>query len=273
MHKSKARDSYPTALALVSLFCLVGALSAVPSLSGPPSDVPLPGADVVLPEEVVKDRFFAYLIGLAEADAYGRLTDDDLGTALSGFAGKTRVPFQLISEIERRRGDPGEPDIVSISFLEELKTPVPYSILGYHPGSVVADTVVVFYEFYLPRKSVWVAQDTRVTLTQVHVFATYRGWAVVDIDAWVDKLLGGRLDDTWLTVMALFKYEDDWHGIAAGYGPGGEGRSGVFNFKTNKILFPTPDHFRTLGPYFRNLVRKQKGVKAPVPSHGDWIEK
>ena len=272
MQKVKSGNNISTAIALVFILVLAGILSPARVISGPPETLP-PASDIILLEEVVKDRFFAYLIGLAEADAYGNLGNEDIGEALGDFSGKTKVPFELISEIERRRGEPGEPGVVSISFLEGLKTPVPYSILGYHPGSVVADTVVSFYEYYLPRKSIRVAEDSLVTLKQIHVFGTYRGWVVVDIDAWVDKMLGGRLDDTWLVVLALFKYEGDWHGIAAGYGPGGEGRSGVFNFKTNNILFPTPQQFMTLGPYFRNLVRKQKGVKAPVPSHGEWVEK
>jgi hypothetical protein len=251
---------------------LVTTMSSPASSENPAHDL-LPGSEIILPEEEVKDRFFAYLIGLAEADAYGALGTEDIANALGDFSGKTRVPFELITGIERRRGEPGKPSVVTISFLETLKTPVPYSILGYHPGSVWADTLVTFYEWYLPKKSIWAGEGSRITLTKIHVFGTAEGWAVVDIDAWVDKLLGGRLDDTWLIVMALFKYEEAWHGIAAGYGPGGEGRSGVFNFKTNKILFPTPDELKTLGPYFRNLVRKQKGLKAPVPSHGEWVEK
>ena len=241
-----------------------------PAYSDTPPDATLPGPEVILPEEEVKDRFFAYLIGLAEAGAYGKLTTEDIGEAVGDFSGNTRVPFELVTGIERRRGEPGKPGVVEISFLEPLKTPVPYSILGYHPGSVWTDTTVTFYEWYIPERSIWVSEGSRITLTHIHVFATAAGWAVVDIDAWVDKLLGGRLDDTWLVVMGLFRYEDAWYGIAAGYGPGGEGRSGVFNFKTNNILFPTPDEFRTLGPYFRNLVRRQKGLKAPVPGHGEW---
>jgi hypothetical protein len=233
----------------------------------------LPGSEIILPEEDVKDRFFAYMIGLAEADAYGNLTADDFSNALREFAGETRVPFELITSIERRRPERGGPTLVSISFLEKLKTPVPYSILGYHPGSVVADTTVRLYEYYLPVKSIWVSRDVNIRLTQVHVFAIYEGYVVVDIDAWVDKLLGGHLDDTWLTVLALFKYEGVWHGLAAGYGPSGEGRSGVFNFQTNEILFPTPERFRTLGPHFRNFVRSTKHVHAPVPGHGKWVEK
>ena len=230
----------------------------------------LPGSEVTVPEEEVKDRFFGYMIGLAIADAYGSLAAEDFAHVLGEFAGKTSVPFELIDGVERLKGESGDPNLISIFFLERLKTPVPYSILGYHPGSVVADSTVRFYEYYVPRKSVWLSRQSRVTLTEVHIFAIYDGWVVVDIDAWIDKLLGGHLDDTWLNVLALFKYEGDWHGLAAGYGPSGEGRSGVFNFKTNNILFPTPDHFRTLGPYFRNFVRQTKGVEAPVPSHGNW---
>ena len=260
----------PASALLISLIWL-----CVPAgVSG--GDEPLglgPATDVMVSEDEVKDRFFAYLIGLAEADAYGAIGTDDLGEALGEFAGKTRVPFHLINKIERLRGEPGEPNRVSISFLEQIKTPVPYSILGYHPGSVVADTTVRLHEFYLPRKSIWLSKEEQARLTQIHVFAVYEGWAVVDIDGWLDKLLGGHLDDTWLIVFGLFKYEGVWHGIAAGYGPSGEGRSGVFNFKTNKILFPTPDHFKMLGPYFRNLVRRQKGIRAPVPAHGEWDEK
>lgn len=273
MQNSKARNISFTALTFCFVITAAWVMLPAPVFSDAPSEALLPGDEVILPEDVVKDRFFAYLIGLAEADSYGKLLNEDIGTALGEFPGKTEVPFELITEIERRRGEPGEPGVVSISFLGGLKTPVPYSILGYHPGSVVADTVVSFCEYYLPRKSIWVAENSRVELTRVHVFGAYEGWAVVDIDGWVDKLLGGYLDDTWLIVMALFKYEGDWHGIAAGYGPGGEGRSGVLNFKTNNILFPTPQQFRTLGPYFRNFVRQQKGLKAPVPSHGTWVKK
>jgi hypothetical protein len=273
LQKSKSRVNYrtpPSLALLVFVLCLhCPAQTPADDLYQPFG----PAAEIMLPEDEVKDRFFAYLIGLAEADAYGELRSEDLDEALREFAGKTRVPFNLITDIQRRPGEPGKPDVVSISFLDMLKTPVPYSILGYHPGSVVADTAVSFYEYYLPKKSVWLAKNSQVTLTQIHVFAVYEGWVVVDIDAWVDKILGGRLDDTWLTVLGLFKYEGDWHGIAAGYGPSGEGRSGVFNFKTNNILFPTPEQFRTLGPYFRNLVRSQRGIKAPLPAHGEWIEK
>jgi hypothetical protein len=245
----------------------------LPLQAGPEGETltPLPGREIMLPEDQVKDRFFAYLIALAQADAYGNLDSGQIGGVLGEFLGRTSVPFELITGIERRPADGGDPGTVRISFRERLKTPVPYSILGYHPGSVWADTTVRFYEYYMPRRVVWLSKESQVTLTDIHVFAVYEGWAVVDIDAWVDKILGGRLDDTWIIVLALFKYEGDWHGIAAGYGPSGEGRSGVFNFRTDKILFPTPDQFRTLGPYFRNLVRAQKGVKAPVPEHGKWV--
>jgi hypothetical protein len=271
LHKLKILGNSPATPVFVCAVLLAGAISG-PAYSETPPETSLPGSEIVLPEEEVKDRFFAYLIGLAEADAYGKLSTEDIGSALGDFGGKTRVPFELVTEIERRRGERGKPGVVRISFLEELKTPVPYSILGYHPGSVRADTAVTFHEWYLPEKSIWVGEGSRITLTRIHVYGTADGWAVVDIDAWIDKLLGGRLDDTWLVVLALFRYDEAWHGIAAGYGPGGEGRSGVFNFKTNNILFPTPDELRTLGPYFRNLVRRQKGLRAPVPGHGEWKE-
>jgi hypothetical protein len=230
----------------------------------------LPGREIWLPESEVKDRFYSYLIGLVQADTCGVLVAEDLESVLHDYRGKTSIPFETIKDITREcaRGSDGRQ--VSVAFREDLKTPVPYSILGYHPGSVTASSTVRFLEYDVPAKSLRWSRNETIELTEIYVFAICDGWAIVDIDTWLDKLLGGLLDDTRLVVMVLFKYNGDWHGLAAGYDRSGEGRSGIFNFSKNEILFPTPRELRMLGPYFRNFVRRVKHVNVPLPPEDKW---
>jgi hypothetical protein len=250
-------------VAATIIFCL---LVPLPHLAG--GD--LPGREVWLPEAEVKDRFFSYLIGLVQVDTCGVLDSDDLMEVLGDFKGETSIPFEIIKDISRDCRGGGGPKEVSIRFNEELKTPVPYSILGYHPGSVRASSTVSFYEWEIPYKTLRWSRMDPIDLSRIYVFGIYEGWAVVDIDRWLDTLLGGLLDDTRIVTLALFKYDGDWHGLAAGYGPSGEGRSGIFNFSENRILFPTPRHLRVLGPYFRNFVTRVNRVEVPLPPAEKW---
>lgn len=229
----------------------------------------MPGRDIWLPEDVVKDRFYSYLIGLIQADTCGVLYASDLETVLDDYEGKTAIPFKTIKDIRRGCGR-SNPREISIAFHKMLKTPVPYSILGYHPGSVTASPEVRFLEWDIASKTLRHSRNEAIELTDVYVFGVCDGWAVVDIDNWLDTVLGGLLDDTRIVVMALFKYNGEWHGLAAGYDPTGDGRSGIFNFSQNKILFPTPRHLQMLGPYFRYFVTRVKRVTAPLPPSDKW---
>jgi hypothetical protein len=224
----------------------------------------------MLPEAVVPDRFYSYLIGLIEANACGSVDDSQLGEVLRQYRGKTSIPFETIKEIKRGCVSGTTVRDVSIVFKNPLETPVPYSILGYHPGSVGASQSVGFLEWDLPTEKIAVRGREPVELSQVFVFGVYEGWAIVDIDAWIDKLLGGVLDDTRIIVLVLFKYRGDWHALAAGYDRQGNGRSGIFNFRTNKILFPTPRELQVLAPHYRDFVARVKHLKAPHPPAARW---
>ena len=230
----------------------------------------LPGEEICLPDSQVADRFYSYLIGLVSANVCGVVDAEQLCAILEKRSGKTAIPFTLVDRITRDCAPHKGARDVSITFTDDLKTPVPYDILGYHPGSVAASKTVDFREWYLPRQKIPSGGGGTIDLTNVFVFGVSDGWAVVDIDAWVDKLLGGYLDDTRIVLVVLFKYQNQWHGLAGGYGPSGEGRSGIFNFQTNMILFPTPEELRGVAGYFRNFVIRDQHVNAPLPPSDQW---
>ena len=230
----------------------------------------MPGKEILLPETVVSDRFYSYLIGLIDANICGVVDDRQISKVLRDYKGRTSIPFEEIKEIKRECVSGSTVRDVSITFKRNLRTPVPYSILGYHPGSVTANRKVSFLEWYIPSKKIILSLTESIELSQVFVFGVYEGWAIVDIDAWIEKLFGGLLDDTRIVVIVLFKYKDEWHGLAAGYDRSGNGRSGIFNFRTNKILFPTPRELQALAPYFRNFVVRTKHLTAPSPPASKW---
>ncbi|MGD8628941.1 MAG: hypothetical protein PVH52_07640, partial [bacterium] len=178
------------------LIWLVPALLAMSAPAGRASAGDMPGSEIMLPQDEVVDRFFAYMIGLIQADTCGVVDAEDLASALAGFKGRTSVPFERIMSIHRDCGDDGPSsrrggsgsgarsggrggsggrgatDVrdVSITFSEELKTPVPYQILGYHPGSVQACEIVRFREWHIPRRTIrWTGREP-LELSDVYVF-------------------------------------------------------------------------------------------------------
>jgi hypothetical protein len=174
------------------------------------------------------------------------------------MAAKSKLPYRTVEEVTRLPVQPGYSARVTVSFREPLDLPVPYSILGYHPGSFTASTVCNFREWEFPALQFVETSGTgkgartrTIDLTEVHLFALETGVIWIDIDAVVDKLLGGAIDDTRVTVLALCKHEGEWIGVATGYGRDGHGRSGILSLREDKILFPTPDVLKPLGRRLR----------------------
>ena len=48
----------------------------------------MPGSEIMLPEDEVRDRFFAYMIGLVQVDTCGIVDAGDLASTLADFKGK-----------------------------------------------------------------------------------------------------------------------------------------------------------------------------------------
>jgi len=214
--------------------------------------------DSLTPAPGVRDPVFALLVDLVTSGSYGRLTRERLAQELSRQRLKSQLPYGTVVEIVRRPVQRGYTAEVEVVFREPLNLDVPYSILGYHPGSFTASRNCRFREWAFPRLS-WVdvsgsgkdAKSRTTVLTDVHIFALQSGEIWIDIDKVVDKLLGGALDDTRVTVLALARHRGEWIGVASGYGRDHGGRSGILSLKADKILFPTPAELKGIGKGLR----------------------
>ena len=118
---------------------MAAAVSVIPA-SGEP-DLPA----VLRIAAGVKDPVFAVLIGILESESYGTLSHARLEAELARQPARSRLPFRQMRDLQRLPSGLGEARVV-LRFEAPVDQPIPYSILGYHPGSFGASTTCVFRE-------------------------------------------------------------------------------------------------------------------------------
>lgn len=209
-------------------------------------------------EPGVNDPVFSILTRLVTSGTYGTITQERLQQEVARMGGKSRLPYESVVSITREPVNPGWTAIIRLEFKAPIDLPVPYSILGYHPGSFTASQHCVFREWEIGKVRLSESEQKgdhtethTIDLEDVHLFASVEGEVKIDIDAWIDALLGDAIDDTDITALMLGRWQGEWYGVAMGYGNDRSGRSGILSLRQDKILFPTPDGLRGVGRQMR----------------------
>lgn len=206
--------------------------------------------------EGVRDPIFGFLVGLLDGGRYGVVPVGYLDELMQEEDRRTNIPYRLIREVTRIEDPDGPHAWVRIRFHEPLRVAVPYSMLGYHPGTLLSTTEVVLLEWHLGDVQLpfrdregrrWVGAQN------VTIWGVVSGRIVLDIDGWVDAIMGGKLDDTDIITLGLFNYEGERFALAAGFNRDGQGRSGALDLATDKIRFPAPDEFKVIGRELRRM--------------------
>ena len=249
-----------------------------PNPFGPaPSDTVHIGLPPVLdPVPQIKDPVFGLLIGLVSNGVYGKLSGTRLAAELDRLHLKSPLPYQTLDTLTRMPVRPGRTATVKVTFHGDLSLPIPYSILGYHPGSFSTSQTCVFREWIFNHLVLEDEDDHKpprpfqVELDDVHLLAVEKGKVLIDFDDWLDALMGDKLDDTYVTGLLLCRHQGEWLGFAMGYNRKGEGRSGALSFQRDKILFPTPTELRVVGPRMRSQMESlMKWWAAEMPPAGN----
>jgi hypothetical protein len=223
-----------------------------------------------LPKDV-KDGVFGYLVGLLDANTYGRVAGSQFRDVLQRTGRGSRIPYETIGEVCRAPASTLGEGWVRVNFTGPLDVPVPYSILGYHPGSLHSSAQVTVREWRMPRS---VISDPAGDVTgglevkDLTLWAIVEGRVVIDIDKLVDKLLGGSLDDTYMVGVAFFRFRGAAYAMALGYNGQGEPRSGALELAENEILFPTPRELKATARDLRARVVRhlaEMGLPAWLP--------
>jgi hypothetical protein len=141
-------------------------------------------------------------------------------------------------EIESRRGAHVE-RIWRLTLDGKIHMSLPYSILGYHPGSLFVSQVLEVSEWRLGERNLHVPQDGGVSVIPASNLIVLRidsGWIVLDVDGWLDKLLGRKLDDCWTQGFAICRQEGRMCGLTLSVNRNLQPLYGEFDFYADEIL-------------------------------------
>jgi hypothetical protein len=217
----------------------------------------------------VKDGIFAFLFGLLDRELCGIVSGAHLAEILERGERKSRVPTALIRSVRRAPGSSPPDAWVEAAFTAPLKISIPYSILGYHPGSLAASETIVAREWRADRLTVpnpGSGEGPRsLVITDVTLWAIVEGEIEIDIDGWLDAIMGSRLDDTRIVGLADFRLEGERFGMALGYNHSGKPRSGALDLRDDEIRFPSPRELKAIARYLRTrVVRRLERMGLPL---------
>lgn len=216
----------------------------------------------------VVDPLFGLLVGLLDAGAYGRLEHAAVDSLVRSRGG-SRMPVEAVVELQRTPAAGGADAQVRVLFAGDLELDIPYSLLGYHPGSIRTTRELRLREWSLGDRPFWLPDQPggrRIVVEDLRLWMVERGRLELDVDAWLDKLFGPRLDDVEITGMLLFRWRGKRWGLGFGYSRGGDGRTGVFDLSGDEMHFPAEEAFLHMGRQMRAEGEARLGASRPR----DW---
>jgi hypothetical protein len=116
---------------------------------------------------------------------------------------------------------------------------MPYQILGYHPGKLSFASPIHLDEWRLGHISLQVpAQDDgrrRRPASGVTVWQLTGGWIILDVDGWVDRLLGEAADDAAMEGFTVGWVDGALVGVGNSIGRDGRRLLGELDFRSGEV--------------------------------------
>ena len=227
----------------------------------------------------IREPFFAFLIGMAERDSLGFWTGDDLRNHAAAAGRPSRFPLDEVVSLARARPDEQTALKYEGTRVHAVWTlvmngsqdhPMPYSILGYHPGSLRVGGVLVMSELGPADMQITYQDDDRqVTslMTEVRIFPLEKGHVVLDADGLLDALLGSGLDDAWTLGFVVGRENGKLVGLGVSLGRDGRRIFGEFDFSQDKVLVNGRRPMSALSRASRRWLNVESG-NLPEP----WVE-
>ncbi len=214
-------------------------------------DVPTmkpPGREVCLPREEARDSFFAYVLGIVYSGTNVDVDNKQMREILNEFRSSANLPFDLVTRARQSTDSSSRVRTIGLEFQHDINIQVPFSLLFYHPGSIVSSQMLSFSVTHLTPE---VALPPYVS-SPVFVLTLTNGSVLMTINGWLKALMAAyQFEDTWLRHVVFFKWRGDQIGLFEGVGreTGREHRA-YFNFTSNAMVFPEPDDLDVVGSGF-----------------------
>ncbi|MDX2474668.1 MAG: hypothetical protein QNL91_13275 [Candidatus Krumholzibacteria bacterium] len=228
----------------------------------------------------IREPFFAFLLGMVAADSLGQWTGAELRAAAEDVGRPSRFPLDQVVSLSRSRPDSvGARRYIGarvqanwrIVLAEDQDRPMPYSIMGYHPGSLLIGGELVLAELAaIDLDLAWGGGEDRQseTVTEVRVFVLEKGHVALDADGWLDALLGASLDDSWTVGFVTGREQGRLLGLGVSLGRKGRHIYGEFDFANDEVLTHGRELASALSRMSRSWLSTENG-NLPVP----WSER
>jgi len=237
------RRSVPAAAAAVlSIALAAGHLDAQTTSGRAPAAPAVPGRELILPPSQVRDTFFAWLVGVVDAGRDATIDNAGLRAILTEFRPSIALPFDRIAVVSHRAPATGSRGSLGIEFDGEIDIPVPFALLWYHPGSLRSTRSLRFDERRFPAVA-----TGRDVAAPVYAFRLVEGAMTIDVDAWLDVLLGRVVDDFSVRLVAIARWRGAWRCLLGGTGREDRRIIAAFDLARNTITFPVPSELTRLG--------------------------
>ncbi|MEN8007952.1 MAG: hypothetical protein ABFS42_13115 [Candidatus Krumholzibacteriota bacterium] len=227
----------------------------------------------------IREPFFEFLLGMAESDSLGAWTGQQLRAHAAALGRESRFPLEEVVSLARSRPDSmGERKYMgtrvravwTLVLKGSQDRPMPYSILGYHPGSLRIGGVLVLSELAPSDIDVaFMKDDERITrrMTEVRIFPLEKGYVLLDADGFLDAILGSALDDAWTLGFVIGREKGKLIGLGVSLGREGRRIYGEFDFTQDKVMVHGRRPMSALSRASRRWLNVEDG-NLPEP----WIE-
>jgi len=227
----------------------------------------------------IAEPFFAFMLARVEEDSLGVWTGEDIRRFTTQRGGKSRFPLDLVKELSRRRPPSGDQGRLAgnpvraqwvLELTEDLDRPMPYDILGYHPGSLLVSRRLELWELALGDQTVQGpndAGDRSARFQDVHIFALVAGYLALDADSLIDALLGSALDDAWTVGLVTAREGGRRIGLGVSLGRNNRRIYGEFDFVRDKVLPHGRPSMSALSSWSRRWLNPDRGF-VPRPWTG-----
>lgn len=207
--------------------------------------------------EGVEQPVFGFLIDQLDDGYVGVITSDHLKAVIEAHPKKSRFSHTIFSELRRAPQPKSERAFSLIVMPGPSQVSVPYSFLGYHPGTIEVSENVLMEEWHLGEyklRDAWNVDQNTYELSDVTLWGILDGILFLDVDGWLDKMLGGKLDDTRLVGGVLFTYEGVRYALAMGYNDNGQGQYGALDLKRDRAHVSSPNALKVVSRNMRVIV-------------------
>jgi hypothetical protein len=263
------------ALAALVAFCLVTAAS----VAGAWSEFGAQEKTEEMEGPEIREPFFHFLLLMAGNDSLGVWTGQQLRDHVAALDRTSRFPLEKMVSLSRTRPEPGAAYRYGGASVKAVWTlildgdqdhPMPYSILGYHPGSLRFGGVLVLSELGPADWTLTYQVDEKQIsrqMTEVRVFPLESGYVMLDADGFLDAMLGSALDDAWTLGFVIGREEGKLIGLGVSLGRKGRHIFGEFDFRQDKVLVHGRAPMAALSRASRRWLNTEDG-NLPEP----WVE-